>query len=174
MELIRNKVAESGIITLDLSAYLPTPESIATFDLLPLLFHGMILREKDYRAALQTQDWSAFEGKDVALFCSTDAIIPVWAFMLAATYLAPVAKSVHWAKPEEAHREIALQKLSLIEPGEYEDKRVILKGCGDIPVPEWAYVAATVKLQPVVKSLMYGEPCSTVPVYKKPAKAIAN
>lgn len=171
MELIRNKVAESGIITLDLATFIPAQESIAQFDLLPLLFHGMILREKDYRAALQTQDWSSFAGKDVALFCSTDAIIPVWAYMLAAAYLAPVAQSVHWAKPDEAAKEISLQKIQEIDAAAYQDKRVILKGCGDVPVPEWAYVAATLKLQPVVRSLMYGEPCSTVPVYKKPMSA---
>jgi len=165
METIVNKVAESGIITLDLSPFIPSGE-FASFDLKPFLFREMILKEKDYRAALQTHDWQQYAGKDVALFCSVDAIIPVWAFMLAATYLQPVAASVYYGTPAELAKSLLISRINAIDSNEYSGKRVVLKGCGDIPVPEAAYVAATSHLRPVVKSLMYGEPCSTVPIYK--------
>ena len=174
MEPIRNKVAESGIITLDLTTYIPSIESITSFDLQPYLFHGMILREKDYRTSLQQIDWETYRGTVVAIYCSTDAIIPVWAYMLAASSLAPVAAEVYWGTPEEAQKQASLRNIAAIDIEEYQEKRVILKGCGDVPVPEWSYVAATAKLQPVVKSLMYGEPCSTVPVYKKNIKPVTS
>lgn len=165
---IRNKVAESGIITLDLAPFVPSDESLATFDLKPFLFMEMILKEKDYRAALQTHDWSQYAHKHIGIICSVDAIIPVWAYMLAATYLQPVALSVHFASAAALKAAVISSSLAAINTDEYIDKRVVLKGCGDVAVPELAYVAATARLRPVVKSLMYGEPCSTVPVYKAP------
>lgn len=167
METIVNRVAESGIITLDLTAYLPSENAIGAFDLKPFLFREMILKEKDYRAALQMHDWSVYEGKHIALFCSVDAIIPVWAYMLAAVYLEPVAASVWFGSKEEMICHLIHQSISGIDAQEYLDKRVVIKGCGDTPVPDFAYVAVTEKLRPAVKSLMYGEPCSTVPLYKK-------
>ncbi len=166
MEIV-NKVAESGIVTLDLSEYLPDEQEIAAFDLKPFLFREMILREKDYRAALLLFDWQQFSGKHVAVFCSADAIIPVWAYMLAASYLQPVAKSVFYGNVQEMEKQLWEKKLSGIHPEEYQDKRVVIKGCGEKPVPETAYIYITFALRPFVKSLMYGEPCSTVPVYKK-------
>ncbi|GAA4465099.1 DUF2480 family protein [Nemorincola caseinilytica] len=166
METIINKVAESGIITLDLAPYLPTSEVVA-FDLKPFLFREMILREKDYRTALQAVDWQQYTGKHVAVFCSTDAIIPVWAYMLAASYLQPVASSVFHGTPDELTKHLLNKNIDAIPLDEYTDKRVVIKGCGDTPIPDAAYLAVTAHLRPVVKSLMYGEPCSTVPVYKK-------
>lgn len=169
MELnIRNKVAESGIVTLDLAPFIPADDSLVDFDLKPFLFRELILKEKDYRAALQLFNWEQFHQKHVAIHCSTDAIIPVWAFMLAASYLEPVSLSVHFTKPELLKEKVMLNAIAHIPKEEFIDKRVVLKGCGDTPVPESAYVAATTFLRPLVKSLMYGEPCSTVPVYKKP------
>jgi hypothetical protein len=165
---IRNKVAESGILTLDLVPFLPTEQSLAIFDLKPFLFMEMILREKDYRAALLTHDWAQYTGKHVGMICSVDAIVPVWAYMLAASYLEPVAASVHFADEAQLKSAVITASISAIDTAEYEGKRVVLKGCGDIPVPEVAYVAATARLRPLVKSIMYGEPCSTVPVYKAP------
>jgi len=167
MDAIVNKVAESGIITLDLVKFLPDAGSVAVFDLEPFLFRGMILREKDYRAALQEQDWQNFAGRHVSLFCSADAIIPVWAYMLAASYLQPVAASVYFGTPVELEKHLVQQNIDAINIAEYDDKRVVIKGCGDTPIPDAAYVAITHKLRPVAKSIMYGEPCSTVPVYKK-------
>ncbi len=165
-EPIRNKVAESGIITLDLAPFIPASESLAVFDLKPFLFMEMILKEKDYRAALQTHEWAQYAGKHIGITCSADAIVPVWAYMLAATFLQPIAASVHFAALPALKGVVITAAISAINVAEYADKRVVLKGCGDIVVPEEAYVAATAKLRPVVKSLMYGEPCSTVPVYK--------
>ena len=167
MDVIVNKVAESGIITLDLATYVPREEEIMFFDLKPFLFREMILREKDYRAALQSHDWLQYAGKNVAVQCSVDAIIPVWAYMLATSYLQPVAKYVYLGTAEELKKELLLKYIAQIDPQEFTDKRVVIKGCGDTPIPDAAYLAVTQQLRPVVKSLMYGEPCSTVPVYKK-------
>jgi hypothetical protein len=167
METIVNKVAESGIITLDLTHYIPTDAQIIAFDLKPFLFREMILKEKDYRALLLEHDWKQYEGKYVAVFCSVDAIIPVWAYMLAASYLQPLAADVLFVKEEEIKERIALKKIETIDTTEYADKRVVIKGCGDVHVPDSLYLSITRLLRPVVKSLMYGEPCSTVPIYKK-------
>jgi hypothetical protein len=174
MEQLVNKVAESGIITLDLAKYIPTENEIAVFDLKPYLFHEMILKEKDYRAALLATDWAQFGNKMVAITCTADAIIPVWAYMLAASYLQPVATSVFFGTEEELKKDILLKRINALDKTEFTDKRVVIKGCGDIKIPDAAYVTVTEHLRPVVKSLMYGEPCSTVPVYKKaPPKTVA-
>lgn len=167
METIINKVAESGIVTLDIAEYYPVAGSLVSFDLKPFLFREMILREKDYRLALQQHDWTPYAGKHVTINCSVDAIIPMWAYMLAASYLQPVAASVHYGSDEEVRKSLLLQNLNNINPEEFSDKRVVIKGCGETPIPESAYVAVTALLRPTVKSLMYGEPCSTVPIYKK-------
>lgn len=163
----RNKVAESGIITLDLAPFVPATDAVAAFDLKPFLFRELILKEKDFRQALKEFDFSVFQEKHVALYCATDAIIPVWAYMLATSYLQPVAKSVHFGDPAFVAEVILLENIRRgILPENFEQARVVLKGCGDVLVPQSAYVAATDILLPVVKSLMYGEPCSTVPVFK--------
>lgn len=167
METIVNKVAESGILTLDLAPFVPAACEIAVFDLKPFLFREMILKEKDYRAALQTHDWQQYADKHVAVTCSVDAIIPVWAYMLATTYLQPVAMSVFFGTETELIASLIRTRISKIDINEYADKRVVIKGCGDTPIPDAAYVAVTELLRPAVKSLMYGEPCSTVPLYKK-------
>ncbi len=167
METIVNKVAESGIVTLDLAQYIPKNEVVA-FDLKPFLYMEMILKEKDYRAALQTHDWAQYTGKHVAVTCTADAIVPVWAYMLAAVYLEPLAASIAFSTPAELEQALMLQRIKEIDTTEYADKRVVIKGCGDEPVPDAAYVAITARLRPVAKSLMYGEPCSTVPIYKAP------
>jgi hypothetical protein len=169
MQTFVNKVAESGIITLDLTDWLPDA-TVAVFDLKPFLFREMILREKDYRAALLVFDWDQFKGKHVAITCSADAIVPVWAYMLAASALQPVAASVFFGTADEMTKMLIQKNIDKINPDDYADKRVVIKGCGDTFIPEIAYVAITQHLRPVVKSLMYGEPCSMVPIYKhKPA-----
>lgn len=166
-EPIINKVAESGLITLDLVQYFPKGET-AVFDLKDYLFMGMILKEKDYREALKAKDWSGYKDKNIALVCTADAIIPVWAWMLAATYLQPVAKELVMGDEKELHKTLFLKTLSAINVNEFEDKRVVIKGCGETPIPDYVYMEITRLLRPVVKSIMYGEPCSTVPVYKRP------
>ena len=170
MDTIVNKVAESGIVTLDLSNYLPEEDNLVVFDFKPFLFREMILREKDFRASMKEHDWQQYSGKHVSISCSVDAVIQMWAYMLVASNLQGVAASIYVGSKEEHVNKIATENISGINAEEYKDKRVVLKGCGDIKVPEVAYVIATEKLKPVVRSLMYGEPCSTVPIYKKPIK----
>jgi hypothetical protein len=163
---IINKVAESGLITLDLEKYYPSGE-VAVFDMKDHLFMGMILKEKDFREALKNLDWSVYQDKNVAVTCTADAIIPVWAYMLVATYLQPIAKEVVMGDEKELHKTIYLKNLSSIDVNEYADKRVVIKGCGETPIGDFAYMEITKLLRPVAKSIMYGEPCSTVPIYKK-------
>ena len=161
-----NKVAASGLITLNLEDYLP-PGDLSVFDLKDHLFMGLILKEKDFREALKNLDWTIYQDKYVALTCSADAIIPVWAYMLVANYLQPVAKDVYVGNKEELQKHLFLKNISMIDTAVFEGQKVVIKGCGDIPVGEFAYSEITKHLRPVVQSLMYGEPCSTVPIYKK-------
>ena len=161
-----NKVAESGLITLDLEKYVPK-EDVAVFDLKEFLFMGMILKEKDFREALKKEDWEKYRNKHVAITCSADAIIPVWAYMLATTYLQPVAKEIVMGNEKELYKSLFTKNLSSINPTEFIDKRVVIKGCGETPIGDFVYMELTRLLRPVAKSIMYGEPCSTVPVYKK-------
>lgn len=161
-----NKVAESGLITLDLEKWYPRDET-AVFDMKDYLFMGMILKEKDFREALKNIDWESYRGKNVAVTCSADAIIPVWAYMLVATYLQPFAKEMVMGDEKELHKTIFLKNLSAIDIKEYKDKKVVIKGCGETPIADYVYMEITKLLRPVVKSIMYGEPCSTVPVFKK-------
>jgi hypothetical protein len=165
-EEIVNKVAQSLLVTLDLESYYPADE-IAVFDLKPHLFMELILKEKDFRTALQNYDWSIYQNKVVAVTCTADAIIPMWAYMLVGSYLQPVAKDVVYGNEQTARQQLFIQRIESIDTEPFVDKRIVIKGCGEIPIGEFAYLAITKKLMPVVKSLMYGEPCSTVPIYKK-------
>jgi len=165
-----NKVSESGLITLDLEDFYPKEET-AVFDMKDFLFMGLILKEKEFREAMKNLDLSPFKGKNIALTCTADAIIPVWAYMLAASYLEPVANEVVFGDKEFLHKTLFLKNINKINTVDYLDKRVVIKGCGELPISESAYVAITSLLRPAVKSIMYGEPCSTVPVYKKPKTA---
>jgi len=165
-ETIVNKVAESGLITLDLEEYYPKAE-IVVFDLKDYLFMELILKEKDFRTALQNHDWNQYQDKNVALTCTADAIIPMWAYMLVASYLQPFANEIIFGNKEAAISMLVSKNLSKIRGEAFTDKRVVVKGCGDVQIPESAYVEITNKLRPFVKSIMYGEPCSTVPIYKK-------
>jgi hypothetical protein len=165
-EEIVNKIAASGLITLNLEDYYPK-EEVVVFDLKPHLFMELILKEKDFRAALQQFDWSVYQDKIAAVTCSADAIIPMWAYMLVAAYLQPVAKEVIFGNKETAIQQLFLKNIDAIPAAEYTDQRIVVKGCGDIPIGEFAYLEITKKLRPVAKSIMYGEPCSTVPIYKK-------
>ncbi|MFY8024413.1 MAG: DUF2480 family protein [Sediminibacterium sp.] len=166
MEPIINKVAESGIISLDLETYF-SKEKLIVFDLKDYLFMGLILKEKDFRAALITTDWEKYRDCNVAVTCSADAIIPMWANMLVTVYLSPIAKSVFFGTEEYVKEQLLLNALNEINGVDYTDQRVVVKGCGEDPVPASAYVKITSILRPYAKSIMYGEPCSTVPLYKK-------
>ena len=165
-EVFVNKVAESGIITLDLEDFYPK-EATVVFDMKDHLFMGLILKEKDFRETMKVLDLEPYRGKNIALTCSADAVIPVWAYMLVVSYLQPIAKEIIFGDAEFLHKNLFLKNISKIEINNYQDKRVVIKGCGELPITEAAYVAITGLLRPVAKSIMYGEPCSTVPIYKK-------
>lgn len=167
MEEITNKVALSGLITIDLGEFYPAGQRV-TIDIKDQLFQGLILREKDFREFIKTHDWSQYKDAYVALTCSADAIIPDWAWMLLASALEPFAKKIVFGNAEMVETVLYDEIISAIDIQQYKDARIVIKGCGDKPVPKTAYIDLTRKLQPVVKSIMYGEPCSTVPVYKKP------
>ena len=128
---------------------------------------GLMLREKDFREFVKTHDWSQYNGKNVAVTCTADAIVPVWAYMLLANKLAPFAREVVFGNEDVLETVLFEKSIAKMDVEQYRDQRIVLKGCGDIPVPVSAYVELTKKLTPVVKSLMFGEPCSTVPIYKK-------
>jgi hypothetical protein len=166
MEKIVNKVAQSGLITIDLEEFFPQ-EEIVIIDIAPQLFQGLILKENDFRKYLQEEMWEAYSGKRVAIICSADAIVPTWAYVLLSIQLEPFARQIFFGNHEQLIMAHYIQKVSEIDPANYADCRVVIKGCSKHPVPVSAYVDLAVKLRPVVKSLMYGEPCSTVPLYKR-------
>lgn len=166
MEEIVNKVAQSALTTIDLAQFYPEGET-AVFDLKDHLFMELILKEKDFRAGLLALDWEIYRGKNVAIVCTADAIVPIWAYMLVAAYLEPVAAFYAFGDEEFVHKTLYLKNLSAIDPKTYQDQRIVIKGCGDKSISEAAYVEITRLLRPVAKSIMYGEPCSTVPVFKK-------
>ena len=165
-DIIINKVSESGIVSLDLEEFYPK-EEIALFDMKDYLFMGLILKEKDFRESLKNLDLTIYTDKIVAVTCSADAVIPMWAYMLVASYLQPVSKEVYFGTIEEIKTALLLKNIEKIAIEEYVDKRVVIKGCGEVPIGEAAYLQATKLLRPVAKSIMYGEPCSTVPIFKK-------
>lgn len=163
--IIENKVAKSGLITLDLEEFY-TPGIRTLIDLKDNLFRGLILKEKDFREFVKETDWSQYKDHFVAVFCSADAVIPTWAYMLIASRLQPFAKRIIFGNLEALENVLYLEKLSQINPEDYSNSRLIIKGCGNLPVPPGAYLEITRILSPFVKSLMFGEPCSTVPVLK--------
>lgn len=165
-EIIINKVAQSAIETLDLEKFYPEGET-KVFDMKDHLFMELILKEKDYREKLKNTDWSIYENKNVCITCTVDAIIPLWAYMLAVTYLEPHAKEVIVGTEDFMHQVLFLKNIWKTDPKIYEGKRVVVKGCGEKKIPEAAYAEITKLLRPVAKSIMYGEPCSTVPIYKQ-------
>ena len=166
-EAIINKVANSGLVTLDLEEYYHPGERVV-YDLKENLFQGLILREKDFREFLKNHDWSAYQGKNVAIVCSEDAIVPTWAYMLLAVKLEPHAHAFVFGDLTALENKLFYEALDRIDPEDFRDARVVIKGCSKHPVPTSAYVEITRCLKPVVQSLMFGEPCSTVPLYKRP------
>lgn len=164
--VIVNKVANSGLVSLNLEDYLPK-EDIVTFDLKDYLFRGLILKEKEFREALKQINWEDYTGKNVAIICSADAIIPLWAYMLVTTYLQPFAQDIYTGESSDMYKHLFLKNLSAIDTTPFTDQRIIIKGCGDTPIDSYAYAEITRLLRPVAKSIMYGEACSNVPIFKK-------
>ncbi|MBL7944350.1 MAG: DUF2480 family protein [Flavobacteriales bacterium] len=165
MSEIVNKVAASGIVTLDPEALLPAGPRVV-IDIAEQLWQGLVLREKDFRDWIQAHDWSQYKGAHVAIHCSADAIIPNWAYMLVSAQLAPHANTIVFGDRNQLLSAIASQVVDTLSAEDFRDKRVVVKGCSDAEVPVSMYVDIVRKLQPVVRSLMFGEPCSTVPILK--------
>ncbi|MFD2602284.1 DUF2480 family protein [Flavobacterium suzhouense] len=165
-EEIINRVANSVLQVFDLEDYYPEGERMGV-DISGWLWEGFVLREKEFRDALKNHDWEQYNEKYIALYCSTDAIVPAWAYMLITTYLQPVAKKIVQGRVEEINIQLYQDIINSLDVTEYEGKPVIIKGCSRKPVPQEAYVMATQKLMPVAKSIMFGEACSSVPLFKK-------
>lgn len=165
-ENIVNKVAQSGLVTLDPADFYTKGERLI-YDIKDNLFHGLILKEKDFREFVKEHNWLQYQDKLVAITCTADAIVPTWAYMLLANKMAPYAKEIVFGNAEVLETVLFEKELARIDWEQFRDQRIVIKGCGDIPVPESAYVHLTQKLTPIVKSLMFGEPCSTVPIYKR-------
>jgi hypothetical protein len=167
MEPLVNRVANSGLITINLEHYYPA-EAFEIFDLKDFLFKGLILREKEFRQALKEHNWQEYAGKIILVQCSADAIIPVWAYMIIATYAAPLANEIFMGTQQEFLKYHFKSVANSLNLEEYKGKRIVIKGCSDKPVPPDAYLEITKLLQPYAQSIMFGEPCSTVPVFKRP------
>lgn len=163
---IINKVAASSLITFDLEQYYRTGDRLL-FDIKDYLFQGLILREKDFRDFIKGHDWQQYRNKFVAIHCSVDAIVPTWAYMLLAIALQPYASQVTFGSLEELEIAIFKESFSKLDWSEFKDAKVVLKGCSKVSVPVAVYVEVTNNLKPYVSSLMFGEPCSTVPLFKK-------
>lgn len=163
---IENKVLNSGLITFDLENLYHSGERIP-FDIKPLLFREMIVKEKDFREYIKTYDWSQYQGKNIAFICTSDALVPTWAYMLLAKAIQPYANRYVFGDLQLLESILFYDAISKINMEEFKDKRVIVKGCSDKNVPVSAYVEITNKLLPLVKSIMYGEACSNVPIFKK-------
>jgi hypothetical protein len=163
---IVNRVSNSSLVVFDLEELYTEGERVQ-FDIKDLLFQGLILREKEYREFIKSHDWSLYTGKIVAITCSADAIVPTWAYMLLASVLQPVARLVIFGSLQELERELFKNALEKVDWHKYKDAKVVIKGCSKVEVPVSAYVEATNKLRALASSIMFGEPCSTVPVFKK-------
>jgi hypothetical protein len=166
MEEIVNKVKESGLISIDLADYDPQAE-IVTIDLSSQLWQGLVLKEKDFRQWIKENDWTQYAGKVVLITCSTDAIIPAWAYMLVGSVLKDIVLFYANTSKDEILKQLIIREIEKTEVAKIKDERVIVKGCSKIPFPDFAMLELTKFLLPHVKSLMFGEPCSTVPIYKK-------
>ena len=162
---IINRVSNSQLITIDLTDYAPKV-SVKELDIKDFLFQGIVLKEKEFRLSLKEFDFSNYTNKTVALNCSADAIVPMWAFMLVTSYLNNIASEIHFGTKEEVFQKKISDNINSIDASEFEGKKVIVKGCGNIPLSESLYIAITQKLQNSVSSLMFGEACSAVPVLK--------
>jgi hypothetical protein len=167
MEEIINRVAQSALTTINLEELLHPGERVV-YDIKDNLFQGLILREKDFREFIKTHNWTQYAGKNVAIVCSVDAIVPTWAYMLLATKLQNQVHRYVFGNLEALEQELFQEAIAAIDAEFYRDAKVVVKGCGNVPVPTYAYVAIMQKLLPVASSIMYGEPCSTVPLYKRP------
>ena len=161
-----NKVAKKAIITFNAEDLLP--KEVLAFDLKDFLFKELILKVKDFREQLKELDWTIYTNKFIYITCSTQAIIPMWAYMLAGSYLAKVSTNVvHADSPQEATKSFLMHNIKALDVAEFEGKRIVVKGCGSALITKDVYIALTIKLQQAAKAITFGEACSMVPVFKK-------
>jgi hypothetical protein len=165
-KIINRVSSNNSLVSLDLAEILPKDKK-AIVDLKDCLYEGLVLREKDFRQYCKNHDWSQYTDKHVAITCSADAIVPMWAYMLVATYLQPIATTVLYGNLIDIEKQLVQQAIDNLDLTPFKGKKIVIKGCSDLAVPEYAFTAITVKLLPVVNSIMYGEPCSTVPIFKQ-------
>jgi hypothetical protein len=164
---IINRVASSGLVTFDLEEYYQKGERVL-IDIKDQLFQGQVLRERDFREFISTYNWQQYEDKFISITCSSDAIIPIWAYMLIAAALQPYARVISYGSLEHLEEKLFESALAQVKWDFFKDRKVVIKGCSKVEVPVSIYIEVTQKLKPVVSSLMFGEPCSTVPLYKAP------
>ena len=162
-----NRIAQSSLVTFKIEELLPEV-AFKDFDIKDYLFKGLILKEADFREALKTHDWEQYQEKVLLVFCSADAIVPMWAYMLIASYATPFAADVFYGREGDYYGSFLDKAFHNIDFTQYQDARLVIKGCADKPVPPSAYLKITQHLRPFAKSIMFGEPCSTVPIYKRP------
>ncbi|WP_019948377.1 DUF2480 family protein [Hymenobacter aerophilus] len=170
MDEFINRVAQSALVTLNLEEFIHPGERVV-YDIKDNLFQGLMLREKDFRAFVKDHDWSQYDGQNVAIICSVDAIVPTWAYMVLAGKLQGHAHRYVFGDLAALEQDLFHEAIAAIDAEQYRDAKLVIKGCGEKPVPTYAYVAIMQKLLPVASSIMYGEPCSTVPLYKRPKVA---
>ena len=170
MEDFINRVAQSALVTLNLEEFIHPGERVV-YDIKDNLFQGLMLREKDFRAFVKDHDWSQYDGQNVAIICSVDAIVPTWAYMVLASKLQDHAHRYVFGDLAALEQHLFHEAIAGLDAEQYRDAKLVVKGCGEKPVPTYAYVAIMQKLLPVASSVMYGEPCSTVPLYKRPKVA---
>ncbi|NVO85499.1 DUF2480 family protein [Hymenobacter terrestris] len=170
MEEFINRVAQSALVTLNLEEFIHPGERVV-YDIKDNLFQGLMLREKDFRAFVKDHDWSQYDGQNVAVICSADAIVPTWAYMVLAGKLQGHAHRYVFGDLAALEQDLFHEAILAIDAEQYRDAKLVIKGCGEKPVPTYAYVAIMQKLLSVASSIMYGEPCSTVPLYKRPKVA---
>ena len=162
---IINRVAASSIVTFDIEEFF-TPGERVTIDIANQLYQGLILKEKEFREYIKNTDWSFYKDKFVAITCSADAIVPTWAFMLVGIALQPFAAKIVFGGTDKLEEELYRKKLENVDWEKFRDQKVVIKGCSKYNVPAALFVEVSVRLRPIVSSLMFGEPCSTVPLFK--------
>lgn len=169
MDEIVNRVKESGLISIDLASFKPQIE-IVSIDIADVLWQRLVLKEKDFRTWIKSHDWSYYSDKAVYVYCSEDAIVPTWAYMLICSHLEEVTRNYIVGTKLELEKQLIVQNIQTNDLEKFKDGCIIIKGCSDIPCPEFAMTELIRHIQPVAKSIMYGEPCSTVPVFKRKSK----
>lgn len=165
-EEIINKVAQSGLITINMEDYYPEGQR-KEIDIAPWLYEGIILREKDFREHVKEHDWEQYQDCFVSVYCTADAIIPQWAYLLLGIQLEPYARKVIYGSSEMLESILMDEMITKADLSSYTDQRIIIKGCGHLPIPPHAYLSLANRLKPLAKSIMFGEACSTVPIYKR-------